>query len=326
MNSRPEVSVLMANYNGARHLVEAIASVRNQTLQSWELIFVDDASQDGSAALAAEASQGDARVRLIAQSVNRGPAAARNRAIDAALGRWLAIFDSDDVMLRERLATLLARASADGAQIVADNLLLFSDEAQRPRPFLRGARAKQARWIGLAEFIDSNRLYSREPDLGYLKPFVDADLLRRSQIRYDARLRIGEDYDFLARLLARGPQLRLEPSALYLYRRHRASTSWRLRHEHIRALLDAHERFLSGSYLLNSEELRALGRRRRSLQSMLLYDEVVDMLKSGRYRQAVRASVRAPRIWPLLTRPLRARFARRIGRQRPAAPCRAATT
>ena len=293
MSATPEISVLMANCNGSCHLEAAIRSLQDQSFASWELIMVDDASSDDSVALAAKARLRDSRIRIVRQSASRGIAAARNEAIKAARGRWLAIFDSDDMMRPERLRTLYNRARADGALMVADNLLVFSDST-RPRPFLPAALARDARWIGLAEFVDSNRLYSRQPDLGYLKPFINAAMLRELAVAYDERLRIGEDYAFMTELLAYGPRLRLEPAALYLYRRHDASSSRRLCGADIEAMIDADERFLSGTRLLDSDELRALRLRRRSLNSMLLYDRVITTLKAGRYRQAAAMGMKAP--------------------------------
>ncbi|HEY3778698.1 MAG TPA: glycosyltransferase family 2 protein [Rhizomicrobium sp.] len=320
MSIAPEVSVVMANRNGARHLSAAIRSLQKQTLSSWELLFVDDGSQDESVALAQALAREDPRIRVFAQDRNRGPAAARNHALGWVSGRWVAIFDSDDLMLPDRLGTLHEHARVAGARILADNLLLFSDAQPTGRPWLDSRLAPRPRWIGLAEFVDSNRLYSRMPDLGYLKPFVSAELLRESGLRYDEALQIGEDYDLMARLLARGERLRFIPAPLYLYRRHAQSTSWRLSGAQIRALIESHDRFVAGTRLWNGGELRALARRRRSLQSMLLYDSVIAMLKAGEYGRAFAESIAAPQIWPLLTRPLRARFARvcRSGRHRQA--------
>jgi len=112
-------------------------------------------------------------------------------ALEIARGAWIAIFDSDDLMLPDRLERLLYRARTDGAAIVADNLLLFSETSPTPRPFLRNRLSRAPHWIGLAEFIDSTRLYSRMPDLGYLKPVIRLDEIRRLEARYDERLRIG---------------------------------------------------------------------------------------------------------------------------------------
>ena len=230
--ARPVVSVVMANYNGARHLARAVRSVLDQTLEALELIIVDDGSKDDSLAEIARAAEGDQRVRVLRQAGNGGPAAARNRALDAARGRWIAILDSDDLMAPDRLRALTARGEADGAQIVVDNLIVFSDEAGvAPKPLLDGPLFDAPRWIGMAEFIDANQLYGRRPKLGYLKPVIHASVLE--EVRYQEDLRIGEDYDLLLRLLIAGARMRLDPRALYLYRKHGASISHVIRAEHI---------------------------------------------------------------------------------------------
>lgn len=326
MSLKPDVSVVMANRNGALHLPAAIASLQKQTLSSWELLFADDGSQDESLALVVGFARSDPRIRVFADSESHGPGAARNRALAHARGRWIAIFDSDDLMAPTRLARLLEHAQQSGARIVADNLLLFSgSEARDRRPFLSPRHISRPCWIGLADYVDSNRLYSRLPDLGYLKPFLSAELLRSTNTRYDETLRIGEDYDLMARLLARGEKMRLVPEPLYLYRRHAQSTSWRLSGANIRALIESHDRFAAGTQLWSPREWRALARRRHSLEAMLLYDEVIAKLKAGDIARALATSATAPQIWPLLTRPFRARLSRlRAARTRPVAATRAA--
>ncbi|MGD0864156.1 MAG: glycosyltransferase family 2 protein [Rhizomicrobium sp.] len=306
MSSAPEISVVMANYNGGPYLAAAIKSLQSQTFKDWELILVDDASQDDSIDVAERLGANDARIVVMRQPTNRGPASARNRAFKVARGQWIAVFDSDDMMLPHRLETLRDRARNDKASIVADNLLVFADNVQAARPFLTNDLSVTSRWITLADFIDSNRLYSRTPDLGYLKPFINAAMLRNAGITYDERLHIGEDYDFMARLLAFGPKLRLEPSALYLYRKHPQSTSHRIRKEDIIALLDADERLVCGMSIVDGPVRLAIRRRKQSLESMLLYDRVVILIKTGHYAQATALGVGAPRVWPLLTRPVRA--------------------
>lgn len=306
----PEISVVMANYNGARYLSAALKSLESQTFPHWELIFVDDGSNDNSVALASRFADHDPRIRIVAQSGNSGPAAARNKAIDLANGRYIAIFDSDDIMRPDRLEVLRERARSDRAAIVADNLLVFSDAAPKARYFLPADYTKAPRWIGLAEYIDSNRLYSRTPDLGYLKPLINLDSLRASGVRYDERLRIGEDYELIARLLAAGLRFRLEPSAHYLYRKHVSSISHRLHADALHALIEANERLQRAIDPLPGEVLAALRRRDQSLRAMLAYDRVIGMLKDGEYAQAAQASIMEPRIWPLLTRPVTARMGR----------------
>jgi succinoglycan biosynthesis protein ExoO len=307
----------MANYNGARYLGHAIKSLEAQTFRNWELIFVDDCSSDESVALAHHFAERDPRIRIFVQTNNQGPAAARNKAIELAKGRWIAIFDSDDLMRPDRLDVLRERAKSDRAAIVADNLLVFSADQPNPKYFLPHDYTRAPRWVGLAEYIDSNRLYSRAPDLGYLKPMIDLERLRASGIRYDERLRIGEDYELIARLMAAGMRLRLEPTAHYLYRKHASSISYRIHAEALEALIKANNRLQLAVRPLDTEILEALRRRDQSLQAMLAYDRVIGMLKAGDYAQAAQVSIREPRIWPLLTRPVTARMSRLAKAMRP---------
>ena len=315
---RPVVSIITANYNGARHLGEAIQSVLAQTLTSLELIVVDDASSDASAALVEEVAALDRRVRLIVQPRNAGPGAARNRGIAESRGRYVAVFDSDDLMAADRLARLVQRAAADGADMVADNLLAFESAAPRAgRPFLPGKAFAAPRWITLADVIASSRMYSRSPGLGYLKPLIRAEALQASGVRYDEALRIGEDYDLLLRLLAKGLRLRLEPACLYRYRRHSGSISHALGRDHLEAMLRADAAFEAQAPDLPPVARRAQAARRRSLERALAYDEIIQRLKRGDLAGGLAKAAGAPAVWPLLTMPVTARVKRLAARLQP---------
>jgi succinoglycan biosynthesis protein ExoO len=303
----PVVSLVMANYNGGRHLGEAIASAQRQTLADWELILVDDASTDDSLATAVDLARADPRIKVLAQTRNRGPAAARNRALAAARGAWIAVVDSDDVMLPERLERLLARAEADSTQIVADDQLVCGADLSGGTPFIGKARAQRLADVDLATFIDSSRLYSRLPDLGFLKPMVSAELLASSGARYDESLRIGEDFHFLVALLSAGGRLRLEPSPFYLYRKHGASISHRFDPEVLAAIIAADERVRAG--LGDSAAARAMRRRIEGLKSWAAHEQVMAEAKAGRWLRAARTAASRPHAWPLIGRPLRRRLA-----------------
>jgi glycosyltransferase involved in cell wall biosynthesis len=105
--SGPRVSVVVPCYNMERHLAETIESVRAQTLTAWEIVVVDDGSQDRSSEIAARYGRTDPRVRLVRQE-NRGIAAARNAGYRRISPRsdyvmWL---DADDLLERTALEIL----------------------------------------------------------------------------------------------------------------------------------------------------------------------------------------------------------------------------
>ena len=92
----PRISVVIPAYNDAALLPDAIASVRGQTCQDWEVIVVDDGSTDETAAVlrALRLELGD-RLQVLVQE-NGGSAAARNRGVAAARGPYIAFLDADD--------------------------------------------------------------------------------------------------------------------------------------------------------------------------------------------------------------------------------------
>lgn len=97
------VSIVTPAYNAARFLRETVASVQQQTCRDWEMIIVDDCSRDDTAVVIEELARKESRLRFVRQRVNSGPAAARNAALSAASGRFIAFLDSDDLWLPEKL-------------------------------------------------------------------------------------------------------------------------------------------------------------------------------------------------------------------------------
>lgn len=99
----PRVSVLMAAYNCAAYVGEAIDSVLAQTMADLELILVDDGSTDQSPAIMAHYAERDTRV-IVYRQENQGIGGATNQALRLARAPYIAILDSDDAMEPERLA------------------------------------------------------------------------------------------------------------------------------------------------------------------------------------------------------------------------------
>ncbi len=109
----PLVSVIIAAYNAAEFIEETCRSVMRQTYGALEVIVVDDGSTDSTAAVIDALSAADPRIRLLRQS-NLGVAAARNRAIAAASGEYIAPLDADDVWDPTKLARQVARLDEAG--------------------------------------------------------------------------------------------------------------------------------------------------------------------------------------------------------------------
>lgn len=105
MPTEPLISVIMPAYDAAAHLPRAVASVRRQKREDWELWISDDGSRDGTVALARSFAEHDPRIKVLSKGDHdqKGAAAARNRAIAQSGGRFLAFLDADDEWLPEKL-------------------------------------------------------------------------------------------------------------------------------------------------------------------------------------------------------------------------------
>lgn len=111
MTGRPRVTVIINFANAAPYFGEAIASVYAQSFRAWELILVDDGSDDGSADIAhAAVARDPERVRYAQHpgGVNRGMSASRNLGATLARGEYLAWLDADDVWMQRKLEQQVA--------------------------------------------------------------------------------------------------------------------------------------------------------------------------------------------------------------------------
>ena len=125
----PTVSVVMPVYNVEAYVAEAIASVLAQTFTDFELLIVDDGGNDRSVEICCGFD--DPRIRIISQP-NRGLAGARNTGIIEARGRYIALLDSDDRWLPEKLALHVIHLENNPAIGVSFSPSRFIDQAGKP--------------------------------------------------------------------------------------------------------------------------------------------------------------------------------------------------
>jgi succinoglycan biosynthesis protein ExoO len=253
-----DVSFLIAVKNVAAYLPAALQCALDQRNIALEAVVVDDGSSDGSQDIAQRFASRDDRVRLV-RNEGAGISAARNTGLAHARGDWIAILDADDLIHPDRSARLLKLAGG-GYEIVADNLLLFVEERPDlpPKPLIAHARWSTPRAIAIGAYLRSTFGNSETPPLGVLKPMLRRDFIEANRLRYDLRLRIGEDQDFCARALAAGARFGYLPQSLYCYRKHAASLSYRMRETDIAAMIEAETEF--GATL--APDLRSLSHKR----------------------------------------------------------------
>jgi succinoglycan biosynthesis protein ExoO len=293
----PRVSFLTAAYNAAPYVEAAVRSALGQTGVSVEVIVVDDASQDDTAARVAAMARTDPRVRLLANAHARGPSGARNTALEAARGDWVAVLDADDLIEPERSATLLRLAEENGSDIVADNVVRFLDaEPATEWRMLPTAGALRTLRIGLTDYLDRNRMLRGDANLGYLKPMVRRRFALQNGVRYDETLRIGEDFDFCLRCLAAGGAMAVASEPFYRYRMLEGSLSRQLSAADIDTLLGANDRAAARPALQAAGVRPAVRTYRRSLLDARDYFELRRGLRERDLGTILRSAVR-PRVW-----------------------------
>lgn len=108
------VSIITPTYNCGRFIAETIRSVQAQTYAEWEMIIVDDCSNDDTENVVAEFQKTDSRIKYLRNESNQGAALTRNKALREAKGRWIAFIDSDDLWLPEKLERQIAFMEKNG--------------------------------------------------------------------------------------------------------------------------------------------------------------------------------------------------------------------
>lgn len=136
INSVPDatedlVSIVMPAYNASRYLEAAVESVFAQTYRNWELLIVNDASGDNTLELAQSLRARDTRVSVFTQDRNRGVAAARNRALENASGKYIAFLDSDDLWVPDKIEQQIEYMERTGVLVSYGDYVRIDEQDKR---------------------------------------------------------------------------------------------------------------------------------------------------------------------------------------------------
>lgn len=326
----PQASIVIPAYNAEGTLAATVASAQNQTFADIEILIVDDASSDATAALARRLAAADPRVRLIEAGHNRGPAGARNLGLAAASGEWIALLDSDDAFEPERLAHLIPLARRCGADLLADNLLLEGPDGLS-EPMLPPAELPDCTPVTAADFLVGNlpdRVNPRR-SYGFLKPLIARRFVEGHGLRYDENLRFAEDFAFYLACFAAGARFYLAPRPLYRYRLREDSLTARHSTDDLRRLQQVDHALEREARLTGQPGFAAaLRRHRRSIDQRLQWRVVIDEVKQGAWMRAAAAGLQGWHVFTYVSGKLAAEAWRRsgAGRRRGAGRASAAET
>jgi succinoglycan biosynthesis protein ExoU len=294
------VAVIIAAWRAADTIGRAVASALAQP-ETVEVVVADDASDDGGATLnaARAADDGTGRLNLLTLDRNAGPGGARNAAIRASTAPWIAILDSDDYFLPGRLDAMFSASGGD-CDLIADDLTQLpygADLSQGQRLWFRdpGQAAPQSLDISLASFVAGNLPDPARPrgELGFIKPVLRRAFLEAHGLSYAESMRLGEDYDLYARLLAAGGRARLFPVSGYVGILRPGSLSDTRRRVDLVNFLAADDRLLSQP-TLDPAERAVLGKHRHTIARLIAWIDFIDALKRKRIGEALGVVARYP--------------------------------
>jgi glycosyltransferase involved in cell wall biosynthesis len=275
----PLLSYIVLSYNYEQFIGTTIRSILDQTVQDFEVVVVDDASQDESCAIIE--GFGDPRIHLLRNERNLGGAGSYNRAVQAARGEWLVNLDADDWILPEKSARQLELVARDPSldvigtwvSIVGPDGAAHSD-AENIEPLVNGSHAlnRVDTWIGANHLCRSSTMVRRSAHLRV--GLDDPDMVRACD--YELWTRFLKERCRFAVLPEKLTVMRVQPRGVT--RGDPVGTMLELAWGGIRNLLPViEERALWPSFerlcawLINAEQLAALeARQRERLLSMLV--------------------------------------------------------
>lgn len=218
------ISIIVPIYNAGSYLSDCIQSVLQQTYPYFELILIDDGSQDDSKKICKNLSNVDERIVLLSQN-HQGVSVARNNAIKASTGKYLFFLDSDDMIhpcLLEVLSTILN--STHAAIAAAEYNIIASGT---PREFNRQEMAPQS----YSEYIhldNQTALYMFVQGHTLLLYGIGGIMIRRPDTPlplFDSQLPNGEDTKFIYQMLLQNTDVIILHRAWYYYRKYENSNS-----------------------------------------------------------------------------------------------------
>jgi glycosyltransferase involved in cell wall biosynthesis len=242
-----DVTIVIPTRNRLGYLTEAIESIRSQTLTGWEVVVVDDASDDGSTENLEELLADDPRLHLIALPERSERSTARNTGLGRAAGRYILFLDDDDRLVPKALERLVAALERNTDAVVAIGARRFFDPQGQTR------RAPHPRF-------HIKRRLTTELLLGWVTAWVAVPgqcLMRTQGLReaggWNKSLVGPEDQELLLRLTEKSPAVLIPPVVLE-YRLH--PNQWRP--PDVRNQEDAF-RFETASRLADAGDRQAMG-------------------------------------------------------------------
>ncbi|MGV0752709.1 glycosyltransferase family 2 protein [Empedobacter brevis] len=219
MTNQPLVSIIIPTYNRSDLIGETLDSIIAQTYQNWECIVVDDGSTDNTEEVLSFYTQRDNRISYHQRPKKYKPGGngARNYGFDISKGEYINWFDSDDVMMNDKVERQIESLLTSGLDFTVCQLAIFEKSAENI--------------IGLR----SQSIYSEDNFYDYLvqknawltnSVIFNKKILLRHNFRFNEKLRAAQEWEFLSKILSSINQYAIINKVLVKNRKHSDSISY----------------------------------------------------------------------------------------------------
>ena len=206
------ISIVIPIYNAEKHLRECIESVLEQDYTEFELILVNDGSKDSSLEICKEYEQKDNRIRVLSKE-NGGVSSARNLGIDNATGDYITFVDSDDLLSKGALSTMLRATESAAADIGVFSMSYFSKASYKELKHENTIISDKEQYKHHYKSIDACLGFNSA-----CAKLFKLDLIKNNNIRFNEKISILEDGSFVLLCLEKSNITLFDSSVTYNYR------------------------------------------------------------------------------------------------------------
>lgn len=207
------VSIIIPVYNSQRYLRRSIESVLNQTYVNWELILVDDGSQDKSVEICEKYSALDSRIRLV-KGLHAGASGARNLGIKKSRGQFLMFVDSDDCIAPDAIENMMTEMDKGDIDLCVSGYDYFNVDddthIKNRLDYFRGT---------LEQYLSERYIYSLENSIAYTQcsKMYKRELIEQFDIKFSEKYSICEDALFVNAYLSKCKTICVLDNTDYIY-------------------------------------------------------------------------------------------------------------
>lgn len=199
------ISIIVPVYNSETFISECIESIMKQTYSEFELLLINDGSQDNSGSICKEYSKCDSRIRYY-EKPNEGVSATRNLGLKYAIGQYVTFVDSDDIIEPNYLQSLICQKDFD--------LVVSGFISKQNKQYL-----KEVKFPNLTIYLNNfNRIFDRI--LTYGTPWAKLfkmEIIKKYNIHFNTKLSLHEDHLFYFEYIKRIQSIAIIEDVQYIY-------------------------------------------------------------------------------------------------------------